>query len=120
MRFKHIVSGTAVGALMLATSLPALGGQSSTQAAPAKPAAAAPQGHDGHKHAEAFNPDAARRMTVDELKNHLSMNHPVYILDVRAATGGKVIKGAYHVPTSQVAEWAKDKAKDALIVTYCT
>ena len=124
MRLNRVFTGTAAGALLLASSLPAFGGQSAAPAAQAKPAApaAAPahQDHAAPPASEAFNVDVARRMTVEDLKKHLDMKHPVYILDVRGGTVGQMVKGAVHVPGNTVADWAKDIAKDAMIVTYCT
>lgn len=120
MKRTRIIPALAAGALLLATTAPGFAAQGAAMA-PAKPAQ---DQHAGHAHTApapaAFDPAVARRMTAEELKKHLDMKSTVYVLDVRSSTAGVMAKGAHHVPSAQIAEWAKDKAKDALIVTYCT
>jgi hypothetical protein len=62
----------------------------------------------------------ARRISIAEVQKRLAAKEKVLILDSRAGVAGAVmIAGAVHVPDSQVATWAKDVPRDALIVTYC-
>ena len=63
--------------------------------------------------------EEARRMSVEDLKKRLDAGEKVVIVDSRGTASAPVIKDAIHVPNDRLAEWAKDKPKDALIVTYC-
>ena len=64
--------------------------------------------------------EAKFQMTAKDLKARLDKGEKIVILDARSHLGAEVIKGAVHVPVSQVEEWAKTADKKAVIVTYCT
>lgn len=69
---------------------------------------------------EKFDASVARRITIDDVKKRIDAGEKVVVLDIRGSVSGPIAKGAEHVPGTQLAEWAKDKDKDLLIVTYCT
>lgn len=65
--------------------------------------------------------DAAKHeITAAELKKRLDKREATTILDSRGSISGQTIKGAIHVPTSEVDDWAKSASKTAFIVTFCT
>lgn len=65
--------------------------------------------------------DAAKpKITAKDLKQRLDKGEKITILDARSNLGGQILKGALHVPMDKLEEWAKDVAKNAVIVTYCT
>src|SRR5437867_7509144 len=65
--------------------------------------------------------DAAKQqMTAKDLKARLDKGEKVIIIDARHDLGGQIIKGAIHVPSDKLDDWAKDADKNAVIVTYCT
>ena len=65
--------------------------------------------------------DAAKQqMTAKELKTRLDRGDKVIIIDARHELGGQILKGAIHVPSDKLDEWAKAADKDAVIVSYCT
>jgi len=72
--------------------------------------AAVPQESGSSKH----------EITAVDLKKRLDKNQKTIILDSRGSVSGQTIKGAVHVPTSEVADWAKSAEKDSFIVTFCT
>jgi len=74
--------------------------------------------HD-HGAAKAAAP-AKQQMTAKDLKARLDNGEKVIILDARHNLGGQILKGAIHVPSDKLEEWAKTADKDAVIVTYCT
>ena len=121
MRLKNMLSGAAAGALTLALVAPGLAQQPQSPAPTSKPAAQSPAPSSAAQPAtEKFDPAVARRITAEELKKRLDNNEKVILLDTRGNTGDAIAKGAVHVPNSKIEEWAKDIAKDTLIVTYCT
>jgi rhodanese-related sulfurtransferase len=63
---------------------------------------------------------AKPQMSAQELKERLNKGEKVAILDARHNLNGEIIKGAIHVPSDKLAEWAKDVDKKTVIVTYCT
>ena len=72
--------------------------------------------------AQAANPaDAARRITVAELKQKLDAGEAV-VYDTRAKTAydQEHIKGALSMPSNEVANRTGELPKDKLIVFYCT
>ena len=60
------------------------------------------------------------QITAAQLKERLDKGEKVTIIDARHDVGGQIIKGAIHVPTDKLEDWAKGVDKDAMIVTYCT
>ena len=65
--------------------------------------------------------DAAKQqMTAKDLKARLDKGENVIIIDARHDLGGQILKGAVHVPSDKLDDWAKDADKNAVIVTYCT
>jgi len=68
-------------------------------------------------------------MTVEELKNKLTANEPVVVIDVRAtdtyANSDKKIKGAVHLKVRKITQRLnfpplKDVPRDRTVVTYCS
>jgi rhodanese-related sulfurtransferase len=59
-------------------------------------------------------------ITAVELKHRLDKNEKTTILDARGTVNGQTIKGALHVPTSEVEAWAKSVNKVSFIVSFCT
>jgi rhodanese-related sulfurtransferase len=59
-------------------------------------------------------------IAAKDLKARLNGNQKTIIIDARGHLDGQMIKGAAHVPTSKLEEWAKSADKSAFIVTYCT
>ena len=64
--------------------------------------------------------DKKHQMGAQELKQRLEKGEKIIVVDARHSLNGQIIKGAVHVPTDNLAEWAKNVDKDAVIVTYCT
>lgn len=64
--------------------------------------------------------DKKHQMSAQELKQRLDKGEKVIIVDARHNLNGQIIKGAVHVPTDNLAEWAKNVDKAAIIVSYCT
>lgn len=133
MRLKKTVSGAAVGALALAMAVPGLaqGTKPTTPAAsPATPSAQAPASPSATPSPTAapatqaaqptFDPAVARRITPADVKKRMDAGEKTIIIDSRSSPGDTIIKGAVHVPNAKLDAWAKDVAKDTLIVTYCT
>lgn len=60
------------------------------------------------------------QMSAQELKRRLDKGEKVIVIDARHNLNGEIIKSAVHVPTDELAEWAKNIDKTAVIVTYCT
>jgi rhodanese-related sulfurtransferase len=67
-----------------------------------------------------FDPEVARRITPDEVQRRNAAGEKPIILDTRSSLGDTIAQGAVHVTNDRIESWAKDKPKDALIVTYCT
>jgi len=63
---------------------------------------------------------AKQQMTAKELKARLDKGEKVIIIDARHSLAGQILKGAIHVPSDKLEDWAKTVDKDAVIVTYCT
>ena len=70
--------------------------------------------------ARVSDPGVTRRITPEEVQRRRDAGEKPIILDTRASVGEVIIRGAVHVPNDRIEAWAKDCAKDALIVTYCT
>jgi hypothetical protein len=68
----------------------------------------------------AFDPAVARRITADQVRQRRDAGEKPLVLDTRGTPADAVIAGGQHVPNDKVASWAKDKPRDAFIVTYCT
>ena len=66
-----------------------------------------------------FDPDTARRITIDELKRRLDGGEKITFVDARGKTSGERVKGAVPVSDDDIAAWAKDRPKNEVIVTYC-
>jgi hypothetical protein len=134
MRLKTRVSGGGAAlALVLALAVPGLAQETkpTTPGKPtANPAAQAPapapttptptttpaaQAMQGN-----FDPAVARRITPEDVKKRMDAGEKTIIVDSRSSTGDTIIKGAVHVPNAKLDAWAKDIAKDTLIVSYCT
>ena len=76
--------------------------------------------HGSAKAAEKKESGAKQQMTAKELKTRLDKGEKVIIIDARHELGGQILKGAIHVPSDKLDDWAKDADKSAVIVTYCT
>jgi rhodanese-related sulfurtransferase len=78
--------------------------------------------HDSAKAADSkASTDAAKpSIAAKDLKQRLDGGEKIAILDARHDLGGQILKGAIHVPSDKLEEWAKDVDKNAVIVTYCT
>jgi rhodanese-related sulfurtransferase len=63
---------------------------------------------------------AKHQMTARDLKQRIDKGEKVIVIDARHSLNGQMLKGAIHVPTDKLNEWAKDAEKTAVIVTYCT
>jgi rhodanese-related sulfurtransferase len=63
---------------------------------------------------------AKQQMTAKDLKARLDRGDQVVIIDARHSLGGQILKGAIHVPSDKLEDWAKTADKNAVIVTYCT
>lgn len=61
-----------------------------------------------------------QQMTAKDLKARLDKGDKVIIIDARHELGGQILKGAIHVPSDKLDDWARDADKSAVIVTYCT
>ena len=133
MRLKRTVSGAATGALALAMAVTGLaqGAKPTAPAAPpAKTSAQAPSPPSATPSPTAapaaqaaqptFDPAVARRITPAEVKKRMDAGEKTIVVDSRSSPGDTIIKGAVHVPNAKLDAWAKDIAKDTLIVSYCT
>jgi rhodanese-related sulfurtransferase len=85
-----------------------------------KPAGAKAAGAKAEMTMHAAGDTAKHEMTAGDLKMKLDKGEKVVVVDARTNVGTEMIKGAHHVPTSKLAEWAKDMDKETVIVTYCT
>jgi rhodanese-related sulfurtransferase len=79
----------------------------------------------GYNSAKATDSIASRvsdkpQITATDLKQRLDKGEKITIIDARHDLGGQILKGAIHVPTDKLEDWAKDVDKNATIVTYCT
>lgn len=67
-----------------------------------------------------FDPTVARRISIPEVQRRLAAGEKIVLVDARSSLDGDaMIKDAVHVPDGRLAEWAKGRPKDALIVAYC-
>ena len=67
-----------------------------------------------------FDPQVARRIKPEEVQKRIAAGEKPIVLDTRGHLGDVIAKDAVVVPNDRVETWAKDKPRDALIVTYCT
>ena len=125
MQLKTLFLGTALTLAYAAPGLaqqppakPAQGGVPA--AAPVKPMAGMPAQASQAAPAGAFDAKVARRMDATELKRRMDAGEKIVVLDTRSSFSGPMAKGAEHVTYDKLDAWAKDHAKDALIVAYCT
>jgi rhodanese-related sulfurtransferase len=95
MRFNRIALAVSMGLLIAVSSANVLAGTAVDE---------------GKKHG----------IAAKDLKARLDGNQKTIIIDARGNLDGQMIKGAAHVPTSKLEEWAKSADKSAFIVTYCT
>jgi rhodanese-related sulfurtransferase len=58
-------------------------------------------------------------VSASDLKAKVDSKESVIIIDTRKEVHGQTIKGAIHVPLTQIKEWAKTADKSQLIVTFC-
>ena len=58
-------------------------------------------------------------ISIDEVRQRMNAGQKILFVDARGAISGDMVKGAAHVPVADVDAWARDVAKDAVIVTYC-
>ena len=65
------------------------------------------------------NPDGVPRITVQELKAKMDKKEKVTVVDVRASIA-TMIKGAIHIPLSDLEKRLNELPKDHLIVTVCS
>jgi rhodanese-related sulfurtransferase len=68
-----------------------------------------------------ISPEGAKpEMTAKDLKARLDKGENIIIIDARHDLGGQILKGAIHVPSDKLDDWAKNADKNGVIVTYCT
>jgi rhodanese-like protein len=72
----------------------------------------------GPARARAAQGDATSRVTLAEFKALLASASPPYILDVRGVIDSK-IKGAHHIPLTELETRLNEIPRDRAIVTYC-
>ena len=89
-----------------------------TGAAPVAPADQPPQAAEHKTEGE------IARITVDELKEKLAKNAPVFIIDSRSQgsydNSEIKIKGAVRIPADEIEARLKEIPRDREIVVYCT
>jgi 3-mercaptopyruvate sulfurtransferase SseA len=72
----------------------------------------------------AGDPDAAPRISAEELAQLLTSEDPPLVLDVRArgqyAQDDGQIPGSVRVLPDQIQEWASTAVRDRRVVAYCT
>lgn len=80
--------------------------------------------HDqgAHNKADAKGSTAAAEdhMSAKDLKQRLDKGEKIIIIDARHDLAGQILKGAIHVPSDKLDDWAKSIDKSSVIVTYCT
>ena len=95
-----------------------------TSAAPAKPADQSSQATQTPPAAEHKEQGEVARITVDELKEKLAKNAPVFIIDSRSqgSYDGSEIKiiGAVRIPADEIESRLSEIPRDREIVVYCT
>lgn len=67
-----------------------------------------------------FDPDVARRITVEGVKRRLDRGEKVVFVDTRAEIPDVMIEGAAQVPEDKLEAWAKRVPRDSFVVAYCT
>ena len=72
----------------------------------------------GSAHARAAQDVDAPRITLAEFKALLASASPPYVLDVRGVIDAK-IRGAHHIPLSDLEARLSEIPRDRPIVTYC-
>jgi len=74
--------------------------------------------------AKPAEPQEVERITVDELKEKLAKNEPVFIIDSRSQgsyeSSDAKIKGAVRIPADEVEARLKEIPRDKEIAVYCT
>src|SRR4030095_16385709 len=63
---------------------------------------------------------AKQQMTAKDLKARLDRGDQVVIIDARHSLGGQILKGAIHVPSDKLEDWAKRPDKKAVLFSGCT
>jgi hypothetical protein len=63
--------------------------------------------------------DGVPRITVQDLKAKMDKREKVIVVDVRASIA-TIIKGAIHIPYSELEKRLNELPKDNLIVTVCS
>ena len=95
-----------------------------TSAAPAKAADSPSQATQTPPAAEHKAESEIARITVDELKDKLAKNAPVFIIDSRSQgsyDGSEIkIKGAVRIPADEIESRLSEIPRDREIVVYCT
>lgn len=69
---------------------------------------------------KASTDSAKPQIAAKDLKQRLDKGEKIVVIDARHELGGRILKGALHVPMDKLEEWAKDVNKKTVIVTYCT
>jgi len=69
---------------------------------------------------KASTDSAKPQIAAKDLKLRLDKGENIVVIDARHELGGRILKGAIHVPMDKLEEWAKDADKKTVIVTYCT
>jgi hypothetical protein len=114
MKPRTVVSGIAAGAFALVVVLPAFSQQSPRVKVDEPPPAVMATADDE------FDPAVARRMSIEEFKKRYDAKEKILIIDTRHNPSGPIAKGADIVTLENLKTWSADKAKNALIVAYCT
>lgn len=95
-----------------------------TSPAPAKPADQPPQATQTPPAAEHKEESEVPRITVEELKEKLAKNAPVFIIDSRSQgsyDGSEIkIKGAVRIPADEIESRLSEIPRDREVVIYCT
>ena len=79
------------------------------------------QSHDHGAHgAMATKAPSDDHISAADLKQRLDTGDKVILIDARHDVGNQILKGAIHVPSDKLEDWAKTADKTATIVTYCT
>ena len=96
-------------------------GGSSSAKAKASPSATKPPAPATQPTQPPQQGDGVRRVTTTELKEALDKGTAV-VVDVRAEEQYKAghIKGALHIPETEIAARAAELPRDKMIVTYCS
>lgn len=67
-----------------------------------------------------YDPDEARRITVEELKQRLDKHQKIVFVDTRATVEGTIVKGALFGNEQSADSLAKRIPKSAFVVAYCS